>query len=590
MQSLSVRQLSQLALQQRDHGGRPEPAPPRQRALSVGRRDGAQLAGPAPVARRLGTPLPSEGGCVYLDYAATCPIYPEVADAMVPFLYDHWGNPSSGHAYGAPCRSAVAEARGSVARLLGCASEEVAFCSCGSEADNWAILASLGGKRRHVVVSAPGETALVSVMLANNEVGSVMDVAAISAAVKARDAGILVHTDAAQAVGKIDVNAKRLGVDYLTLRCNFIEPPTDVATLKSPVIPASATPFSEAGDDASRAERYDEVGDDASRAERYDDASHSASDAESYDVESRSASEGSYDVHVSDADMDAVVGAYERARRDHDRTQRRERVAADLEASLTGSRLELIAARTKLATPKKKKKRAVIGTKPKRVMGLSPEDAPMAWFAAAAVEQLPQTLYRCAGKSGGIVRAGVEKTSGALLKLAFGMEVVVDGAAPRATDPQAALSEPVAGWTSAKILERVCVAAVAQSAQGAMAIRSRSAWASATAAERPPPPPPRFRRSMLEIAARLVALSDDLGAYAARDDAFHATGAHSRVFLDADGAISAPCARARRAAAAVLGAGRRLSLNAKCRFLRYADGDSVQPHVDPAWGACDPDA
>ncbi|KAH8060690.1 hypothetical protein JL722_4803 [Aureococcus anophagefferens] len=151
--------------------------------------------------------------------------------------------------------------------------------------------------------------------------------------------------------------------------------------------------------------------------------------------------------------------------------------------------------------PKKKKKRAVIGTKPKRVMGLSPEDAPMAWFAAAAVEQLPQTLYRCAGKSGGIVRAGVEKTSGALLKLAFGMEVVVDGAAAASDGTRRLrLSEPVVGWTSAKILERVCVAAVAQSAQGAMAIRSR----------------------------------------------------------------------------------RRLSLNAKCRFLRYADGDSVQPHVDPA--------
>ncbi|EGB11967.1 hypothetical protein AURANDRAFT_61249 [Aureococcus anophagefferens] len=137
-------------------------------------------------------------------------------------------------------------------------------------------------------------------------------------------------------------------------RCNFIEPPTDVATLKSPVIPASATPFSEAGDDASRAERYDEVGDDASRAERYDDASHSASDAESYDVESRSASEGSYDVHVSDADMDAVVGAYEEARAAleamTERAAAAERVAADLEASLTGSRLELIAARTKLAT------------------------------------------------------------------------------------------------------------------------------------------------------------------------------------------------------------------------------------------------
>ena len=107
------------------------------------------------------------------------------------------------------------------------------------------------------------------------------------------------------------------------------------------MIPASATPFSEAGDDASRAERYD-------------DASHSGSDAESYDVESRSASEGSYDVHVSDADMDAVVGAYEEARAAleamTERAAAAERVAADLEASLTGSRLELIAARTKLAT------------------------------------------------------------------------------------------------------------------------------------------------------------------------------------------------------------------------------------------------
>ena len=301
--------------------------------------------------------------------------------------------------------------------------------------------------------------------------------------------------------------------------------------------------------------------------------------------------------------------------------------------------------------PKKKKKRAVIGTKPKRVMGLSPEDAPMAWFAAAAVEQLPQTLYRCAGKSGGIVRAGVEKTSGALLKLAFGMEVVVDGAAAASDGTRRLrLSEPVVGWTSAKILERVCVAAVAQSAQGAMAIRSRSAWASATATRAPAPPAAaavsaldsleivtshasgaavpvfRFRGGAPPLdlgaappptpaelvpgvsgaifvpdalsaaqAARLVALSDDLGAYAARDDAFHATGAHSRIFLDADGAIRAALAAALAAAPAAgdgswsaRAPGRRLSLNAKCRFLRYADGDSVQPHVDPAWDACDP--
>ena len=89
----------------------------------------------------LGTPLPSEGGCVYLDYAATCPIYPEVADAMVPFLYDHWGNPSSGHAYGAPCRSGVAEARGSIARLLKCDEDEVALAESAQRA--WARICGI---------------------------------------------------------------------------------------------------------------------------------------------------------------------------------------------------------------------------------------------------------------------------------------------------------------------------------------------------------------------------------------------------------------------------------------------------------------
>ena len=74
--------------------------------------------------RRGPKPLPQQNNCVYLDYAATCPIYPEVGDAMLPYLYSHWGNPSSSHAYGAPCRDAVTKARNSVATLIHADSKE----------------------------------------------------------------------------------------------------------------------------------------------------------------------------------------------------------------------------------------------------------------------------------------------------------------------------------------------------------------------------------------------------------------------------------------------------------------------------------
>ena len=162
-------------------------------------------------ARKVGGALPRKKGCIYLDVAATCPIYPEVADAMLPFLYEHWGNPSSGHAYpkprrnlpcrggptstaaaaaeyprrgrgaaatrlfaeylhaipsrryGAPCRDAVATARRSLATLINAKDpDEIVFCSCGSEADNWAIVASLGGARDHVVVSAIEHPAILA--------------------------------------------------------------------------------------------------------------------------------------------------------------------------------------------------------------------------------------------------------------------------------------------------------------------------------------------------------------------------------------------------------------------------------------------
>ena len=223
--------------------------------------------------RRGPKPLPQQNNCVYLDYAATCPIYPEVGDAMLPYLYSHWGNPSSSHAYGAPCRDAVTKARNSVATLIHADSKEITFCSCGSEADNWAIAASLRDDRTHVVVSSiehpailacvdaleeqgrcevtkvgvdgcgvvdpaavaaairPGKTALVSIMLANNEVGAVQPVSRIVESVKAVDAGVLVHTDAAQAVGKIDVDVSKLNVDYLTLVGHKFGAPKGVAAL-----------------------------------------------------------------------------------------------------------------------------------------------------------------------------------------------------------------------------------------------------------------------------------------------------------------------------------------------------------------------
>ncbi|KAJ1451684.1 pyridoxal phosphate-dependent transferase [Pelagophyceae sp. CCMP2097] len=224
--------------------------------------------------RTVGSALPQVGGCVYLDYAATCPIYPDVADAILPFLYEHWGNPSSGHAYGAPSKIAIDLARERLRKLVNADSaSEVVFCSCGSEADNWAISGALKPGRNHVVVSSiehpavlacvealrkegrcsftvvgcdssgivdpadvaravrPGTTAVVSIMLANNEVGSVMDLRAISDAVRAVDANVLIHTDAAQAVGKIDVDVEALQVDLLTIVGHKFGAPKGVAAL-----------------------------------------------------------------------------------------------------------------------------------------------------------------------------------------------------------------------------------------------------------------------------------------------------------------------------------------------------------------------
>lgn len=195
---------------------------------------------------------------VYLDHNATTPVASEVADAMADTLRQCFGNPSSAYASGKEAAERVAVARQSVASLIGARAEDLVFTGCATEANNMALLGAARAcdpARRHLIISAvehpavtePArhleargweltvvpvdetgrvsaekvadalrpDTALVSVMLANNEVGTLQPIAEIAGRI--RGSGALLHTDAAQAVGKMDVNVESLGVDLLTL-------------------------------------------------------------------------------------------------------------------------------------------------------------------------------------------------------------------------------------------------------------------------------------------------------------------------------------------------------------------------------------
>ncbi|HEX2948883.1 MAG TPA: cysteine desulfurase NifS [Armatimonadota bacterium] len=209
---------------------------------------------------------------IYLDHAATTPVAPEVLDAMIPYYREFWGNPSSIHRFGRQASQGVEEARASVAKLLNCTPKEIYFTSGGTEADNLAIFGTAMAKEdkgKHIITSAiehhavlhscealekrgwevtylpvdntgrvdpeavraaiRPDTVLVTIMHANNEIGTVQPIAEIGKI--CREAKVWFHTDAVQSVGHIPTRVDELNVDMLSLSGHKLYGPKGIGVL-----------------------------------------------------------------------------------------------------------------------------------------------------------------------------------------------------------------------------------------------------------------------------------------------------------------------------------------------------------------------